>query len=234
MIYNDPALFAGKKEPQMCTVTITGASSSVGYTTYVEIDGVTYESAATLEVPLGTEIIASGYRSYDGTRGGVFLNGSLVSDGTYTYIVQSDVSIALSIVSGPPTTRSGSVEIADKSVTLTLTGTGSTVHCYIEIEGVKYAGSGTLDVLAGTRVYCLVGPAVNGAGITLNGETVGTNLSENKYEYIYVAERDAEIYFDSSSRPTDAYIYITESPSTSPDGDATTTQDRPHAGGGEP
>lgn len=79
---------------EMVTVTITGSSSrSVAY---VIIDGVTYTSATTLSVPVGTVIECYATSTgKDGTKT-IYLNGSMVSNaGFYSHTIAGDTTIHL-------------------------------------------------------------------------------------------------------------------------------------------
>lgn len=75
-------------------VTITG-SGKVDRA-YVTINGTQYTSAATITVPVGTEIYC--YAHYLGSKkdGGVYLNGTQLKVSEYTFNAESDVSIAMS------------------------------------------------------------------------------------------------------------------------------------------
>ena len=74
-------------------VTITGRGMhGTKKMAYVEIDGTEYTSAATVTVPVGTEI----YCVTRGFGGGVYLNGTKLEGSEYTFNAESDVSIAMS------------------------------------------------------------------------------------------------------------------------------------------
>lgn len=107
---------------QLCTVTITGTGTATGYYTYVEIDGVTYETAATIQVPIGTTMLASGFYQSSGPNkgcGGVFLNSTAVATGTqgqntFNYTITGDITVEFEMFSGSPTVRYGYVKIKDQ------------------------------------------------------------------------------------------------------------------------
>ena len=85
-------------------VTITGSGSGNG--AYVKINGTKYTSAATITVPVGTGIYC--YAAYLSLRksGGVYLNGTQLKVSEYTFNAESDVSIALTLL-----TAAGKAEI---------------------------------------------------------------------------------------------------------------------------
>lgn len=76
------------------TVTITGSGSS--FYLYLTIDGTTYDTAATVVVPVGT--IISCYARRSSGNGSVVLNGTTVASGrpaSYEYEVTGNVTIKL-------------------------------------------------------------------------------------------------------------------------------------------
>ena len=85
-------------------VTITG-SGSVDRA-YVTINGTQYTSAATITVPVGTEIYCYAHFLSSKKSGGVYLNGTKLNVSEYTFNAESDVSIALTA-----TIRYGKAEI---------------------------------------------------------------------------------------------------------------------------
>ena len=79
-------------------VTITG-SGSVDRA-YVTINGTQYTSAVTITVPAGTEIYCKATYNASYVNSGVFLNGTRLRRGEYTFGAESDVSIALQAFTG--------------------------------------------------------------------------------------------------------------------------------------
>ena len=67
---------------------------------YVEINGTQYTSAATITVPAGTEIYCKATYNASYVNSGVFLNGTRLRRGEYTFGAESDVSIELKAFTG--------------------------------------------------------------------------------------------------------------------------------------
>ena len=86
-------------------VTITGDGkydTGFGDVVYasVEINGTKYTSAATITVPAGTEIYCKASYNVSHKNSGVFLNGTWLRKGEYTFGAESDVSIELKAFTG--------------------------------------------------------------------------------------------------------------------------------------
>lgn len=86
----------------------------------VTIDGTIYKSAATVEVPAGTEIICSAEAagSYNDSYGIIYLNDQVVARGThtntnagYTYVAKTDTAIKLA---GSAILRKSEIRITTK------------------------------------------------------------------------------------------------------------------------
>lgn len=65
------------------------------------------------------------------------------------------------------------------SIQVNITGTGSSIGCYVKIAGTKYYSAKTLEIEAGTEIL------IAGSGVLqkviLNGETVSTG---NSYSFV--------------------------------------------------
>lgn len=94
-----------------------------------------------------------------------------------------------------------------QDVTLTLTGTGNTSECYIQIAGIKYSSAQTLEIKTGTEVYCYAS-SFSGAMIQLNGALVSSSAS-GETDYLYTISSDAKIQF-SYEGMFGSNIFITE------------------------
>ena len=102
--------------PSVVTVKITGTGSTASVCpAYVVINGQTYASAATLELQPGTTVTAHAKYSSMAKSGGVFLNGTKVSDQDYEYEVSGNVTIALAYSVGEfASSRNGTVDITEE------------------------------------------------------------------------------------------------------------------------
>lgn len=100
-----------------------------------------------------------------------------------------------------------SIVMGAKTYTVTITGTGNTTYCYVQIGGSKYNSGATItDLPAGTVISCYArarGTSKSGV-ITVNGETVASQ----KYTFSgAAAEYDYEIHGDTSIAMTYSSSY---------------------------
>lgn len=101
-------------------VTIEITATKTNNLASVTIDGTIYKSAATVEVPAGTEIICSAEAagSYNDSYGIIYLNDQVVARGThtnvdagYTYVAETDTAIELA---GSAILRKSEIRITTK------------------------------------------------------------------------------------------------------------------------
>lgn len=98
--------------PETVQITITLGSSYSATYAYVEIDGVKYTAAATVDVPIGTEIKATVSAGSSGIAN-VKLNGEnvLLFSGTYTYVAERSTTITMSRTGSSSKTYAGVIAI---------------------------------------------------------------------------------------------------------------------------
>ena len=217
--------------PSGVTVSITGN----GYTyANVIIDGVIYNTASEIVVPLGTVITCVTQNSNYG--GSIKLNYESVASGKgarYEYTVVSDVTIGLGTEdpSGMGYVTYGTITIVDENapdvpiVQISNRGSGSG-YASVVINGVTYSSANTIVVQAGTVITCKAmwayysGSYIGGGKIMLNGETVASPTSTassgtTTYEYTVVRSVQIDIesnrmQMSSSSSVTYGNVTITE------------------------
>lgn len=186
---------------QNAIITITGDSN---YTSVV-IDGVTYNTATTVEVPIGTVITCVTQNSNYG--GSIKLNYKSVASATsgsgvqYEYTVVSDATIKFGTTdqSGYGYTLAGEILIVDENAPVGYTVTISTTGGYIsgaavKIDGLGYSSERSVEVCAGTVITCSAQyQQGSGGDIVLNGEVVvsrpdQSSLGSTTYEYTVVSD----------------------------------------------
>ena len=103
-----------------------------------------------------------------------------------------------------------------EKATVALTGSGSVVSCYIQIDGRFYTSETTLSLPVGTTIYCVAaGSASLGkiGAIYLNGESVGVSTGMTSVEYDLTVKANTTIrfeYISTGAMSGYGYIYITE------------------------
>lgn len=106
---------------KLCTVRITGfGSSEYEGKAQVEIEGVVYYRGTTLQVPPGTQMIASAYGNpHDPDIGGVYVNEKRVVSGegvkSYIYTIETNISIELISMTYPYLDAFGEVRITEEA-----------------------------------------------------------------------------------------------------------------------
>ena len=190
----------------VATVTITGSNNYA----HVVIDGVTYNFATELVVPVGTVITCVTKNSNYG--GSIEYNFESVATGNgaqYEFVVTSNTTIKFGTKdpSGYGYALYGTITIADENAppvaTITITKTGSgqpNAGPYVSVNGTSYTTAGTVSVPIGTVVKCLApwGKAYNsstyyGGTITMNGEVIAERGSTSPTVYEFVLTNDIDI-----------------------------------------
>lgn len=185
---------------EKATITIAGNGGAYAHAV---IDGVTYNTATTVEVPIGTVIscVTDCYTGYTLTST-ISVNYQAVASGvavTYDYTVVSDATITLSTKIPAPTVPYyyGMIDIVDANapdlpmVSISFSGSQSG-YAYVTIDGTKYTGANNLLVPVGTVITCSAvrsaSPYTMGGTIKLNGEVVAerTDAGTTTYEYTVV------------------------------------------------
>lgn len=187
----------------MATVAITGRN---GYTT-VSIDGIEYEPSS-VKVPIGTEVICTVIDwNYSG-RPYITLNGTTVSNDTYTYIVAGNVIIERTdeyAIGGDGKDPYGVIHITEVPkgyVMLFVSGSGGSVSA----EGVSYSDGDCIAVPVGTAITLTnTGwkPDETGSYIRVNGTTVISGCGT----YEYIATSNATITGSMKSTGNGTYYY---------------------------
>ena len=188
------------------TITITFDGTYNG-DAYVTINGESYHSSITLEVPAGTVILCEAFDSKKDYGAKIFLNGTIVDEGNlpeYNYIVPKNVkTVNIQLKQVGTYEKRGEIyitEIPEGYALVTITGSGNAT--YVIVDGVKYTGTTNiaLAVPVGTVINCRAytdedaNPPYNYAtygNIRVNGEYVGTYHNgsgdwECLYEYVVV------------------------------------------------
>lgn len=197
------------------TITITG----VGDYAYIVVDGVTYRSAATLSVPVGTVVECHAKFTSKDLDCEIYLNGTYVAYSSYSHTVTSDVVINMDYVSQY---SSGEyeyagivkiIEIPEGYALVQITGKAESTSydkASVKIDGVTYTSSGygsidgtyqhvgypTLAVPIGTIIECSITDShdYTDGKITVNGTTVASKTATYNYEVI----GDTSIYLYSN------------------------------------
>ena len=201
------------------TITIEGSGGDYAQ---VVIDGVTYNSAATVEVPIGTVIscVTNHYTSM-GAESRIRVNGQTVVKAvkaTYDYTVVGDATITLSTMLYNTTMSYvyGNIEIVDANapnlatVNITLSGTLSGVsNARVTIDGDNYGNSPiSLCVPLGTVIVCKCPWTTHqmygsyGGEIKLNGTVVASRadgVAPTTYEH--TVNKDVVIAINQTGSP---------------------------------
>lgn len=97
----------------------------------------------------------------------------------------------------------------EKTVTLTLTGGGTTGLQHVELDGVRHVGGEVIEVAVNSIMYCYINGAVAlTLQVIVNGVTVATGDSNTNVEYPYTVTKNATVRF--AATPAKATITITE------------------------
>lgn len=202
---------------EMATVTIMGNGDK--YYASVTIDGITYTSATTLEVPVGTVI--SCYVNGDEDGAYIKVNNTTVVDvdsrsGSYKFPVTRNITITLFKDYEEEFYEEyyyGEIEItgADDPIatTITVTGTGYLYRCYLAYNRKNYSSAGTFTAYVGTTLVCVAqsnDEDKQGAGIYLNGTKIGVSY----YEYAITSDASIALSYSTNSSYYYANIKITE------------------------
>lgn len=212
------------------TITIEGSGSTYAY---VVINGVQYNTATTVEVPIGA-VITCVTSHTDGAP-----NSSIIrvdyrtvakeEKATYDYTVVSDATIILSafVPNHMSSNCVGRIEIVDASAPLAATVTvartgvtsGGTVG-KVTIDGYPYATSTSVNVPLGTVVVCSAPWTSHnmygsfGGRIYLNGTLVADRGSGSggTTTYEYTVDKDVQIELVGIGSPNGVFanINITE------------------------
>lgn len=204
---------------EMATITITGDG---GYCyAEVTIDGTTYRSATTIEVPVGTVISCHVYDEGESTPYSyISKNGEQVYsglDGTYEYAVAGNTTISLA-TSEHGKYVYGYIKITepDKMRTLTLIGDFSETDYYATdvvylLPHAHGIYGGTHELPFGTTLYLDLCAFSSGVTITvfLNGQSVFVTTKQTYEKYYFTLNHNTTIKKVENSSKS-CYVYITE------------------------
>ena len=194
-------------------ITIEGGNNY----TYVDIDGVTYDTAATIEVPIGTVINCVTYNSNYG--GCIEINYDAVASATtagsvqYEYTVVGDTTITFITddPSGYGYTPRGKISIIDINkpdlplVVITHSASnGSGNRASVTIDGKTYTTGTRIFAPVGTVITCTAlytqSPYKVGGTISVNGVAVVkrpedvTSSGQTTYQYIVIGNTSIQLY----------------------------------------
>ena len=99
-----------------------------------------------------------------------------------------------------------------KRITITITGTGSTNYCYVEINGVKYTSAKNITIAEGTEVSVYVGTNVSYVANTncyvkMDGTTV--HKGAGTYTFCPTSDCSIELVFKSTGYVSHGHAVIT-------------------------
>lgn len=81
-----------------------------------------------------------------------------------------------------------------KTITITITGTGSTRYCYVEINGVKYTSAKNITIAEGTEVSVYVDTNLSQmANMNCSIEMDGTTVQKGVGTYTFCPTSDCSI-----------------------------------------
>ena len=199
---------------------------------HVVIDGVTYNTTTTVEVPIGAVISCVTSHTEGSQNSGIirvdYRTVAQEVKATYDYTVVSDATITLSdfTPNHMTTYRTGRIEIVDanapQAATVTISRTGVTTGGSVgsvEIDGYRYVVSTSVDVPLGTVVVCSAPWTSHsmygsyGGQIKLNGTLVADRVSGvAPTTYEYTVNKDVQIDLVGVGSPNGVFanINITE------------------------
>ena len=211
------------------TITIEGSGSTYAY---VVIDGVQYNTATTVEVPIGAVITCVTSHADGAPSSGIirvdYRTVAQEVKATYDYTVVSDATITLSdyMPNHMVTYVVGRIEIVDANApyaaTVTIARTGVTsggAVGKVTIDGYPYAVSTSVNVPLGTVVVCSAPWTSHqmygsyGGQIKLNGTLVADRVSgvaPTTYEYTVNKNVQIDLVGVGSPNGVFANINITE------------------------
>lgn len=212
----------------MAKVTIVEATGYQSGLCELIVDGITYTSAATFEVPIGTEIYFKA-KGGDNSYSQINVNGNTVAQGSgdrdkgfkdcsYTHTITCNLFVKFS------RNKDGGIititEIPEGHALVNITGSGSIrvmgKICAVTVDGVDYTSATTLAVPVGTVASCTVSTMTTHqlykGWVKINGNTVLTasGLDET---YDYTVSGNVTINMSTernSDKDTNGYITITE------------------------